>query len=112
MPGHDVLAHLGGVAGEFPDIVDLADITATSTLDLQGKGIVRAKSTTSLNATLPDEGFIAILRHESGGNLVVKDTDTTTVATVAVNETAFCVRVGESTTNRWHAVVMKTGSTS
>ena len=68
MPGHDVLANLGGVAGEFPDIVDLDNVTAAATLDFEGKGVARVTSTlTTGTIVLPDSGFVCVFRQQGAG---------------------------------------------
>ena len=45
------------------------------------------------------------------GTITVNDSDGNAVASVVDNETGLCVRVGEGTNKRWHAVVLKMGAT-
>jgi len=105
MPGHDVLAHLGGVAGEFPDIVDLADVTASTTLDLGGRGIARVTGTSVATITLPDAGFLVVIK-ASGATITVVDTDGALAMSLATTEVGVAIRSGSGA---WHGVILGTG---
>ncbi len=106
MPGHDVLANLGGVAGEFPDIVDLADVTASITLDLGGRGIARVTGTAVATVTLPDAGFMVIVK-ASGATITVVDTTGTLAANLPTGEVGLFVRTGASL---WQGLILGTGA--
>jgi len=112
MPGHDVLAHLGGVAGEIGDIVDLDDVTTTSTtLDFGGKGIARVENTVNSGIViLPNAGFCVLIRHTGTGSAQVNDSDGNDVCEIDNNQTGLCFRVGEATNNRWHSALLTMGT--
>lgn len=90
------------------------DVTTGSFLDLANKAFAKARINSSGGKTvkLPNDGFIVLIHNYTGaGTITVNDSDGNAVASVIDNETAFCVRVGEATNDRWHAVVLKMGAT-
>jgi len=107
MPGHDVLAHLGGVAGEFPDIVDLDDVTASKTLDLKGAGIARVSVTATATVTLPDAGFMVFIIG-NGATATVQDGASSMTMEVIDGE---CGLVTRASATKWVGVVLKPSAT-
>jgi len=107
MPGHGILHQINGVAGEFPDIVDLDDATASKTLEFSGKGIARVSVTAASTITLPDAGFMAIVIG-NGDTGVVVDTAPSLAMAADDGEAGLAIRTGAST---WAGVVLKPSAT-
>jgi hypothetical protein len=102
------LAQAFGYLRQFGAIGD----AATFVLDNMDFARVDVVSTGGVTRVLPDAGFVLLLHNASGaGTITVNDTDGNAVASVVDNETALCIRVGESTNKRWHANVLKMGAT-
>jgi hypothetical protein len=90
------------------------DVATNETLDLSNMNFAFLQSDSTGNKTikLPNAGFVLVINNFAGaGTLSVVDSDGSGVASIADDESAICVRVGEETSNRWHAVVLKLNAT-
>lgn len=102
-------AALSAAFAAVRDFAIVPDVTTGSKLDLANKNFSMSKlsGASSKTVKLPDDGFIHFVHQSGGANAItVQDSDGSVVATVGVNETALCIRVGNTTNRRWHAVIM------
>ena len=88
----------------------VGDPAATEAIDMSALGVARVNvdSTGGKTIVLPDSGFMCLIHNYTGaGTITVNDTDGNAVASVVDEETGLCMRAGEATNKRWHAIVLK-----